>query len=197
MDTWQVDIVVMSFGFGKENGTISEAIDYAASKKVLMFAAASNDGKNRPDGAAWPASRTDVFCVHAADGFGNPSFFTPSPQDNMRLMTLGECVRSAWPPFLDDSKRKMPKDRKLMSGTSCAAPIAAGIAAVILDYARGHLNEQEWRRLRRYDAMWRMFKELGDKGSTTGYWWIKHWTLFDPKRGAPWIKDTISGFIES
>ncbi|RSL89802.1 hypothetical protein CDV31_015804 [Fusarium ambrosium] len=143
VDEWEADMIVMSFGFGVRHEVLENAIKHATAKDVLIFAAASNDGKNRPDEAAWPASRMDVFCVHSADGLGNPSTFTPSPQDNMRVMVLGESVLSAWP-----SKFKVQGDQKHMSGTSCAAPIAAGIAAVVLDYARGFLSEDEWRQFR-------------------------------------------------
>lgn len=195
VDEWRVDIIVMSFGFFEENSTVSEAINYAAYKQILMFAAASNDGKNRLGGVAWPASRSDVFCVHAADGLGTASPFTPSPQDSMRVMVLGECVPSAWPPFPEDSKRKAPKDRKFMNGTSCAAPIAAGIAAIVLDYARGFLEDDEWMSLRRYDSMMRMFKEMSEDNHYTGYWWIRHWTLFEDKMGDSGIQHTIRRFL--
>lgn len=192
VDEWRVDIIVMSFGFGQEAETLSKAIDHAASKKVLIFAAASNEGKNRPDGVAWPASRPDVFCVHAASGKGSRSHFTPTAQDGMRIMTLGECVRSAWPPFPEGSKRKMPGDSKLMSGTSCAAPIAAGIAAIILDLARGFLDDNDWKRLRRPESMQRMFNHLRDQyDNGSGYWWIMHWKLFDPKYPREYIEQTI------
>ena len=127
-------------------------------------------------------------------GTAIPPYLPPAPQDNKRITVLGECVDSAWPPFPEGSKYKAPDDRKLMSGTSCAALIAAGIAAVVLDYARSLLNEEEWQRLRRYDSMMNMFKELRDKDATIGYWWIKHWALFDPKWGASWIQNTIKGF---
>ncbi|SPO04606.1 uncharacterized protein DNG_07291 [Cephalotrichum gorgonifer] len=190
VDTWEVDIIVMSFGFGTESIVLSEAIDHAAYKKVLMFAAASNDGKNRPGGVAWPASKTGVFCIHSADGYGNASSFTPSPRDNKRIMVLGECVKSAWP-----EKLKAAGDHKLMSGTSCAAPIAAGIAAVVLDYARDFLDQREWDRLRTYDSMLRMFDKLRDGDATTGYWWIRHWTLFDSDKDEYWIQGEVKGCI--
>jgi hypothetical protein len=78
-----------------------------------------------------------------------------------------------------------------MSGTSCATPIAAGIAALILDYARGFLTQQEWERLRRVDYMRRMFERMRDPNPYTGYWWIKHWELFDSKRTEGWIRGEI------
>lgn len=190
MDEWKVDIVVMSFGFGSKNEVVYDAIKYAAFNDVLMFAAASNDGKNRPDGVSWPAIESHVICIHSGDGYGNQSSFTPSPKENMRIMVLGECVRSAWPPNLD-----LPGDNKDMSGTSCAAPIAAGVAAVILDYARGFLSRQEWESLHRIDSMRRMFERLKDPDSHSGYWWIQHWGLFDSKRDESWIQGEIKGFL--
>ncbi|KAJ4376387.1 hypothetical protein N0V83_001670 [Neocucurbitaria cava] len=185
-----VDIIVMSFGFGEEHKDLYDAIQEAAYKNVLVFAAASNDGKNRPDGVAWPAKDNNVICVHSGDGNGARSTFTPSPSDNMRIMVLGECVKSACPPHL-----KCAADHKLMSGTSCAAPIAAGIAALILDYARGFLDEHEWNRLRRTTAMLRMFKRMKDEHSTDGYWWIKHWQWFDSSRTVGWIQGEIRGVL--
>jgi hypothetical protein len=132
-------MIVMSFGFGEEHQLLDDAIQYAAYKKVLMFAAASNDGKNRPGGVAWPAQHDSVICVHSGDGNRNPSKFTPEAQDHMRVMVLGECINFASPPHLKHSG-----NHHLMSGTSCAAPVAAGIAALILDYARGFLEQHEW-----------------------------------------------------
>ncbi|KKP05304.1 subtilase [Trichoderma harzianum] len=190
VDDWKVDIIVMPFGFGSRNDIVYNSIKHAAFNDVLIFAAASNDGKNRPGGVAWPASESHVICVHSGDGHGNPSSFTPSPKENMRIMVLGECVRSAWPP-----KLKLPGDVKDMSGTSCAAPIAAGVAAVILDYAREFLSQKEWESFRQTDSMRRMFERLKDPDNHAGYWWVQHWGLFDSKRDESWIRGEIKGFL--
>ncbi|KAJ3549806.1 hypothetical protein NM208_g304 [Fusarium decemcellulare] len=193
VDVWGVDMIVMSFGFGTRDPVLEKAIDHAISKKVLIFAAASNDGKNRPDGVAWPASKMGVFCVHSADGLGNPSPFTPSPRENMKIMVLGECVLSAWPRRL--LKGSNLGDHKYMSGTSCATPIAAGIAAVVLDYARRFLTEDEWKDLRRYDSINRMFQKLSDTNSRSGYQWIRHWVLFAEDRDEAWIQSEIKQYL--
>jgi subtilisin family serine protease len=180
----------MSFGFSEEHEILDDAIQYAVNNRVLMFAAASNDGKNRPDGIAWPARDNNVICVHSADGNGNPSDFTPAAQDGMRIMVLGECVESASPPHL-----KNDNDKHLMSGTSCAAPIAAGIAAVVLDYARSFLTQREWEKLRRVAAMKRMFGSMTDSKANSEYWWIKHWAWFEPRREEGWIQGQIKGVL--
>ncbi|KAH7176810.1 peptidase S8/S53 domain-containing protein [Dactylonectria macrodidyma] len=190
VDEWKVDIIVMSFGFEDEQEPLSESVNYAARNNVLMFAAASNDGKNRPEEVAWPARDMHVICVHSAEGFGTPSTFTPGPQDNQKIMVLGECVKSAWPQRLTS-----PENHKLMSGTSCAAPIAAGIAAILLDYARGFLEDGEWKRFRRVDSMRRMFEKMRSPGSPSGYWWIRHWKLFDERQSEGWIQGEIRGAL--
>jgi hypothetical protein len=189
VDEWRVDIIVMSFGFGEEHEELYSAIQYAATKEVLMFAAASNDGKNRPDGVAWPASNVNVICVHSADGHGNPSAFTPAAQDSKRIMVLGECVKSAWPEHLQSAN-----GHKLMSGTSCAAAIAAGIAALVLDYARGFLTPEEWTKLHRIGCMRKVFMSMADR-TDSGYDRIKHWNWFHPDVTEGWIQGEIKKII--
>jgi len=191
VDEWKADMIVMAFGFEKEQDSAIEehsilrSIKNAANKGVAMFAAASNDGLNRPDNTPWPARAMDVICVHSADGYGRPSIFTPGPTDNQRVMVLGECVRSAWPEKLRCG------DHKVMGGTSCAAPIAAGIAAVILDYAKQFLTTEEWYKLRRVEYMRRMFELMKAPGETGGYWWIRHWVLFDKSEEEIFIQRII------
>ncbi|KAJ5738447.1 hypothetical protein N7493_001602 [Penicillium malachiteum] len=136
---WQVDIVIMSFGFPCEIDVIHKAIKSATlNENILFFAAASNDGNNRPGGVVWPAKDMNVICVHSGNGRGKPSSFTPSAQDGMRVMVLGDSVKSTWPLKLQEG------DERVIDGTSCATPTAAGIAALILDYARVFLTPEEW-----------------------------------------------------
>lgn len=74
-------------------------------------------------------------------------------------------------------------------------PIAAGIAAVVLDCARGFLSGQEWKSLCRVRSMRRMFEAMKDSGNSDGYWWIKHWTLFHEDRKDSWIQEEIRSYI--
>ncbi|KAI3527046.1 pfs domain-containing protein, partial [Colletotrichum filicis] len=186
VDTWKVNIIVISFGFTKSIAEIHQEIQRAAQHGVLVFAAASNGGNN--EGIAWPAREDNVICVHSADGHGNRSPFTPIAEGNSRLMTLGECVSSSWPPKLNSSQ----PGRQVMSGTSCAAPIAAAIAAIVLDYARDFLSDTEWAGLCRASAMRRMLEGISqNKVHHGGYCWIRHWKLFDLSRTAEGIKDEI------
>lgn len=190
----------MSFGFKDEQHSkieeesIREAIRYAHLKDVTLFAAASNDGDNRPDGVAWPARAAEVICVHAADGSGSPKY-SPGADDGQRVMVLGEYVQSAWPQRVSKTSSwkaaqagdsQAPTEFKYMSGTSCAAAIAAGIAAIVLDYAQ-FLTQDEWKRIRRVDGMKKMFKIM-KKSRPHGYWWVCPWFLFRDSADHEWIK---------
>lgn len=191
VDIWKVDIIVMSFGFEEEQDSdleedsILKAIRHAYHNGISLFAAASNDGNNRPDHVCWPARALEVICVHSGTGTGQPSAFTPGPHDNQRIMVLGEWVKSAWPPRLQS-----PGNTKYMSGTSCATPIAAGIAAIVLDYARKKLPPERWKRLRRVDGMQRMFERMKDS-RVEKYWWIRPWDFFQQQNTLEWIDNEI------
>jgi subtilisin family serine protease len=191
VDIWKVDIIVMSFGFEEEQDSdieedsILKAIRHAYHSGISLFAAASNDGNNRPDHVCWPARALEVICVHSGTGTGQPSTFTPGPYDNQRIMVLGEWVKSAWPLRL-----RSPGNTKYMSGTSCATPIAAGIAAIVLDYARKKLPPERWKRLRRVDGMQRMFERMKDS-RVEKYWWIRPWDFFQRNNTLEWIDNEI------
>jgi len=104
------------------NGTVAEAILAAARK--IMFAAASNGGRNHP--RTYPASDGKVICVHALSGNGDAGSVNPSTKnEHDRLGTLGMGLDLSW-----NGKQEF-KD-----GTSYATPIAAGIAANWLEWLR-------------------------------------------------------------
>ncbi|KAL8364577.1 hypothetical protein RB595_003728 [Gaeumannomyces hyphopodioides] len=193
-DVWQVDIVVMAFGFDREFQKLKGVIRNRADR-VLFFAAASNDGKNRTDQIAWPARHSDVICVHSADGLGNPSSFNPGHRDNMRIMTLGEGIRSAWPTALLENSNADKKREVAMSGTSCATAVAAGIAALILGHAREFATEDEWKTLHTPDCMRRILGNKTWSRDVSGYLWVMHWDLFKEGRSREWVKDSIKSCL--
>jgi hypothetical protein len=67
---------------------------------------------------------------------GNPSYFNPTKMDSegYHFAILGEGINSAWPKKLAPSSAPEQLKQR-MSGTSFAAPIAAGTAACILEFA--------------------------------------------------------------
>jgi hypothetical protein len=57
----------------------------------IMFAAASNSGKNNP--RTFPSTLRDVICIHASDGNGNDGGINPPSEDgDDNFMTLGIAV---------------------------------------------------------------------------------------------------------
>ncbi|KAH8883152.1 subtilisin-like protein [Thozetella sp. PMI_491] len=135
VNEWKVDIISMSFGIRENSESMKRAISNASNNKTLLFAAASNDGGNF--GRAFPAKYPSVFCMHSTDGQGNPSGFNPTAHErDVSFSLLGEHVSSHWPM----GKKGHNDNVNVLSGTSIATPIAAGLAASVLSFVR----QQEW-----------------------------------------------------
>jgi len=132
----KVDIISMSLGWNEDSDyELRAAIRRARASNVLLFAASSNEGIRTKAGMSYPARALEVIAVDAADVHGNPSKFNP-PQlsHKARFTALGEAVRSTYPIHLPSEDPE--EGWKRMVGTSCATPIAAGIAGLVLEFAR-------------------------------------------------------------
>ena len=129
----------MSFTFEEDQPEIEPVLEYATSKGVLLFAAASNNRANENNPIGYPARvRSRVFCINSSDGQGTKSRFSPRGQaDRDNFSVVGEGLMAAWP-LAKNNKERL----KVMSGTSCGTPIAAGIAALILEFARQEFFDQ-------------------------------------------------------
>ncbi|KAI1636336.1 pfs domain-containing protein [Biscogniauxia mediterranea] len=165
VSTWKVDIISMSFGFPTCNiegyADLESALVNAYASHVLLFAAASNSGAKL--GRSFPAREPTVIAVHATDVNGNRSGFSPTAAtDNLNIATVGEAVESAWPVHLCDEVEN-PEYVKYKSGTSFATPIAAGIAAFLLLYARVHMPDIA-NALKDQKRMKAVLKRVAEKG---------------------------------
>lgn len=127
----------MSFGLDHEipvggKRVISNAISDALrtrDQQILFFAAAANEGVNQPE--MFPANHPHVISIRRTDDKGWLQRFNP-PKGYAGLncfMTLGQDVPGAG--LSRDGGNEVYK-----SGTSVSTPIAAGIAAILLSYAR-------------------------------------------------------------
>lgn len=180
----------MSFGLGSTpKPELATVIKNLIDRNKLIFAAASNTGGF--GSRQWPAKEIGVFAIHAANETGtvdsDMNLQPQTPGDN--FTTFGCEVDSFW-----------EGHRRLISGTSFATPVAAAIAANILEYARRkHSNIAG--NLARYGAMRTLFRNYMTPNNADGvyhsfYPWAKG--LWDGETDAKQIGDilraaTISG----
>ena len=125
----QADVISISWGFLCEDiATIREALQEAHQRGILILASASNSGANDP--ITFPANLPTVLCIGAADGMGNRTYKFGVE----KYMALGMAVNGASVTFKNglDGRR---------SGSSTATPVAAGIAALLIDYTHQWLDD--------------------------------------------------------
>lgn len=115
------------------SNAISEALK-TRNQHLLLFAAAANQGGNQPE--MFPANHPQVISVRGTDDKGWLQRFNP-PRGYTSfdcIMTLGRDVPGAG--LSKDGGAEVAR-----SGTSVSTPIAAGIAAMTLGYARIYQRE--------------------------------------------------------
>lgn len=154
----------MSFGFPQERlvcgkPVISLAIlnaVQAREKRILFFSAASNSGANGPEN--FPAKDEHVISIRATHPSGAPWERNPPVRNYQEAFgTLGTEVSAAW--------LKTDPQGKILSGTSVATPIAAGIAAMLLGCADAdeEISDKTLRRLQSQDGMVALFKHISEQ----------------------------------
>jgi subtilisin family serine protease len=130
-------IISMSFGkdFSPQKKWVDDAVKYAASKDVLIIHAAGNDAKdidtedNYPNAIFQNGDKAKNYITVGASGDATNGGFTASftnyGKDEVDVFAPGVNIYST-----------LPGGDKYgaMSGTSMAAPVVSGLAALILEY---------------------------------------------------------------
>lgn len=182
----------MPFAFPCRNDDIEDAIDNCHNK-ALLFAAASNKTDEK---LGFPACLPDVFCIYSNKTRTIQSKFCKrGKQGEYNFSTIGEDVHGAWPTGLTNGKTKLRQ-----TGTSCSTPIAAGVAALVLQFARqnGKGAVPRAKRLKNKPVMEKiLFECMTEKQESGAYNLIEPWKLLSgldgkEKRTLPSIANTIS-----
>ncbi len=148
--TNNADIINMSLGgrFGGDEDVIfQDAVDRAFKGGVFVVAAAGNEASNIDTVKAAPAYYDSAFSVGSVNSYGGVSYFS-NYGNTLDVMAVGGDVLSASIPGQEQLNSNQYYIK--MSGTSMAAPMVSGAAALILDYYRQKnqpLSPSELRRL--------------------------------------------------
>jgi hypothetical protein len=146
----------MSFGFPLGIRDIWHQVTRATQNNILVFAAASNDGRNQS--RMFPASQHSVFALHSTNGKGIKSDFNPPPAKDENFSILGEYIESAW---LTNTAGGSGSTRRL-SGTSFATPIAVCLSAFLLTYVPVLVPNHEalFHKIQSYEGMRNMLQAM-------------------------------------
>ncbi|KAI8713078.1 hypothetical protein NCS52_01251100 [Fusarium sp. LHS14.1] len=181
---WQVDIISMSLVLDRVHEGIEEQLAQAIDpsyegpgiSRKIVFAAAGNHGGNRRIG--WPASRKGVIAIHASDGLGTPTNINPTPdRTDDNFATLGRDIE------IEVALKNGEYEKKYVTGTSFATPIAAAIAANVLEFSRHklHLTLDRKRTLYTGPCIRRIFKKMAERRGDYDY--LQPWTLWEHQDG--------------
>lgn len=157
----------------------------AHDENIVILAAASNEGDLNE--VAFPARLYDsVICIGAATGHGAIGDFTASDPDFQNYAALGIAVRGAslkglW--YRSNST-------EISSGTSTATPIAAGIAALLIDYA----SRNDCNFTKSHKSILRLFAKLSRQKDTYRVL-APHKLIEDPITLKKIIEDALSNGI--
>jgi len=122
---WAADegasVAVISFGLDSGSSFLQAAIQYAHAQGVVICASTGNTGQ---PGVKYPAHYPETIAVGATDSVDNLApFSTTGPE--VTLTAPGDNIFSTW-----DDANSAPGYR-FESGTSAAAPVVAGVAALV------------------------------------------------------------------
>lgn len=129
-------IINMSFGkgFSPEKAVVDEAVKYADSKGVLMVHAAGNDGENLAEKPSFPTPRylsggkpNNWIEVGASSWKGLDSLAAP-------FSNYGKAQVDLFAPGVDILSTVPGGGYERESGTSMAAPVVSGVAALLMSY---------------------------------------------------------------
>ena len=131
------DIINMSFGkaYSPQKEVVDAAVKYAEEKGVLLVHAAGNDGKDIDVESNFPTKRflnskdkADNWLEIGASSWGTDSTFVAD------FSNYGRKTVDLFAPGVDIYSTVPGSEYQSMSGTSMAAPVTTGVAALVMAY---------------------------------------------------------------
>jgi subtilisin family serine protease len=164
----KVDVINMSFWWLYDDEEVERALRTAQDAGILLFASVSNFGATSDRSIFYPASSPHVIAIDAADGLGDPASFN-SP-------TLSGDIKARFTaPGLGVPGVIQPR----RNGTSFASPIAAGIAALVLEFANQYplAGDPAINFLRKREGMELILKKMQVQKTSDSFMFLKPWEL--------------------
>ena len=138
-------VINLSLGGKSQTNALQSALEYAASKSVLVVAAAGNGGPNAD--TTYPAGNDLTIAVTAVDlTLNSPSFAQRGSYIDISAPGINICSTIRTDVTVDPARRCAGANEPYlnMSGTSMAAAFVSGVAALVLG-ARPNYTAQQVR----------------------------------------------------
>ncbi|MDH3709716.1 MAG: S8 family peptidase [Cyclobacteriaceae bacterium] len=138
-------IINMSFGkrFSPNKKVVDEAVKYAESKGVLLIHAAGNSAHDTQEVDHYPSPQLDMPQYRAGNWLEVGAVSWKGHEDLVASFSnYGKTTVDVFAPGVDILSTAPDQDYEAASGTSMAAPVTTGVAALLMSYFPG-LSAQE------------------------------------------------------